>query len=86
MQKWEYAWIKQMRGYGGTLFGGTADKWNFDTGTMSSNIMKYYAEKRNIFDIANMMGDDGWELINMVPQSGIGGTASSGFTSDLVWV
>jgi hypothetical protein len=81
MQKWQYASLTLKRGYGGTLFGAKSSDFAI---TGISGILKKYYEKEDDhpLDIADRAGQDGWELFAIVPQSGIGGSDSSGFTSE----
>lgn len=84
MQKWEYVWFKQIRGYRGIIFGGGAEAWSLE---MPGSLSKYrVAGGDEILAMVNAMGTDGWELVNVVPGSNLGGAHSAGFTSERVWV
>jgi len=32
------------------------------------------------------LGDEGWELVTVVPRASVGGTSSAGVTSDELWI
>jgi hypothetical protein len=80
--KWEYTWFKETRGYGGTLFGAHSKEWELVTG---GELLRQYG-KIGFVELIQRLGDDGWELVSVVPRSSIGGAESSGFTSEQVWI
>lgn len=79
-QRWEYTFLSRSRGIKGSagaalgaLVGATRD----------------YAEATLWDDLeskANDLGENGWELVGIVPRSSIAGTVGAGFTTDELWV
>jgi hypothetical protein len=81
MQKWEYKIVKRTRNWAAT----DKDSFCFEGGEFENGVTK---SDDDFGMFINSMGDDGWELINVIPESDfLGGHYSSssgdyaGFTS-----
>ncbi len=78
-QRWEHITILRTRGYRGTFFGAGAKEWTWQAHIEIPNMAE-------LEDPVQWLGETGWELVTVVPRSSIGGTESSGFTSEELWV
>jgi hypothetical protein len=67
---WEYTSFSRWRGFKGSL-SGRHEATDWDHSITSEMIQ---------------LGKEGWELVAVVPRSGIAGEDSSGFTSEELWV
>lgn len=75
MKKWEYAWLHRVRGIKKSgLFGEyklrDSEEW----------------EPPDIESKIKQLGNEGWELVAVVPRSSFGGEVGAGFTSNELWV
>ena len=72
MHKWEYYIFEQKRQVQGSNFGtGYPSKWNNNI-----DLAKPFAE----------LGNEGWELVSVVPGSDFTGMPNAGVTTSLLWV
>jgi hypothetical protein len=71
MQKWEYKTLFRQRGAKGTTVRDYVDALDWNV-RFEENLSE--------------LGDEGWELVAIVPRSGLAGTYGAGFTSEELWV
>lgn len=76
LQRWEYKFLYRERSlksdsyFGSTVVVMEAAKWN----------------PRDLESQVKKLGEEGWELISVVPRSSFGGPDEAGFTTDETWV
>jgi len=79
-QRWEYMFLQRSRGIKGSI--GAA------LGALAG-ATRDYADATGWDDLeskASNLGENGWELVSIVPRSSIAGGAGAGFTTDELWV
>ncbi len=70
-QKWEYKFLTRVRGTKGSWTGvHQATEW----------------DREDLEDQVKRLGEQGWELVNVVPRSSLSGDWLAGFTSDELWI
>lgn len=79
-QRWEYTFLWRSRGIKGSV--GAA------LGALAGTTRDYAnaTEWEDLETKAANLGENGWELVNIVPRSSIAGNVGAGFTTDELWV
>jgi hypothetical protein len=72
MQKWEYKAVTRVRNFIGSPRARQMWEWSPDSLEMSQRLAE--------------MGEEGWELVAVVTESGTGGHQVAGITTEEVWV
>lgn len=70
------------------------EKWDYKTLSRERSVKgtrtDIYVEANNwnqrIEDQLHRLGNEGWELVTVVPRSSLAGTHGAGFTSEELWV
>jgi len=79
-QRWEYRFLVRSRGIKGSV--GAA------LGALAGTTRDYAnaTEWEDLETKVSYLGENGWELVNIIPRSSIAGSVGDGFTTDELWV
>jgi hypothetical protein len=61
-------------------------EYHWELRTLKSALGGKIEWDKNILDRLTMLGEQGWELVAVVPRSGMSGESYAGFTTEEMWV